>query len=95
MAGVMEISALHHRNNYILKYIKTESHSFKIPIIFHIFFVFFCIFDQINAALMSMINFFKNNIKMSMYVCFPLFTYKLNGLTMFFYKLCAILNYKL
>ncbi len=38
--------------NYILKYNKAENHYFKLQI-HSIILVFFCIFDQINAALMS------------------------------------------
>ncbi len=41
--------------NYILKYIKMEKHYFKL----FFFCVFFCVSDQINAALMSIRDFFK------------------------------------
>jgi len=43
-----ENAALHHKKlfNYILKYIEIENHHNNIT-------VFFCIFDQVNAVLMS------------------------------------------
>ncbi len=47
-----EKSALITGINYILKYNKTENHYFKLQI-YSTILVFFCIFDQINGALMS------------------------------------------
>ncbi len=40
--------------SYILKYIKTRKPILQIAVIFHNITVFFCIFDQINTALMCM-----------------------------------------
>ncbi len=54
--------------NYISKYIQMEIRSFKLKLYFTIF-ALYCIFDQINAALVSIRDFFENIKKLSCSIC--------------------------
>ncbi len=58
-----ENSALHHRNKLHFKIYQNRKLILEIAIIFYNITVFFCIFDQINTALMSRRDFIKKNHK--------------------------------
>ncbi len=53
-SNVAENSALHHRNKLYFKEYKNRKPILEIAIRFHNITVFFCIYDQINTALMRL-----------------------------------------
>ncbi len=60
-----ENSALHHRNKLHFKIYQNRKLILEIAIIFYNITVFFCIFYQINTALMSRRDFIKKKITKS------------------------------
>ncbi len=62
-AGWTENSTFPSEINYILKYIKLDNSCFKLHYHFIIFPTFYCIFHQINVALVSIGDFLQHHFK--------------------------------